>query len=118
MTRHWFFMLLIAPMMAVAAPPPSSNPSNVARRVVTFSPALTEIAYALGGGDEIVGVSEFCVYPPAAAAKPVLGGIMNPSLEQFAVLRPTCVLAQSVTDTLRAYCRHTRTPLIIVPLET
>jgi iron complex transport system substrate-binding protein len=63
------------------------------RRVVSLAPSLTEIAYAVGGGDALVGVTQHCDYPPAAAEKPKIGGIYTPSFEAILRLRPDLILA-------------------------
>lgn len=41
-------------------------------RIVSFQPTATEMAYALGLGRSIVGVSHECTFPPAARRKPVV----------------------------------------------
>ena len=43
------------------------------QRIVSLAPNHTEILYALGLGDRVVGVTEYCNYPPEAAAKPKVG---------------------------------------------
>ena len=65
------------------------------RRIVSLAPSLTEIVFALGAGERLVGVTDFCDYPTDVAGKPKVGGPMNPSLEQIAALRPDLVLAQA-----------------------
>ncbi len=69
-----------------------------ARRVVTLSPNMAEILCFIGASDRLVGVTEFCKYPPEAAAKPKVGGIVNPSLEKILALRPDLVLAARGND--------------------
>jgi iron complex transport system substrate-binding protein len=64
------------------------------RRVIALAPNLTEIVFALGAGNRLVGVSERSDYPPAAAAIPVVGGV-TPDLEKIVSLRPDLVLATS-----------------------
>jgi iron complex transport system substrate-binding protein len=62
------------------------------RRVVTLAPNLTEIVFALGAGDRLVGVSEYSDYPEAARRIPRVGGLqVDP--EKVAALRPDLVLA-------------------------
>lgn len=63
-------------------------------RVLSLAPSMTEILYSLGLDEEIVGVSDFCDYPPQAAAKPKIG-YSNPNLESIVALKPDLVLAPS-----------------------
>jgi ABC-type Fe3+-hydroxamate transport system substrate-binding protein len=61
-------------------------------RIVSVAPAITEILFALGAGDEIVGVTTYCQYPEAAKAKPKIGGFTTPNLEAILALRPDQVI--------------------------
>jgi len=65
-------------------------------RVVSLAPSHTETLYALGLGDLVVGVTEFCNYPPEAADKPKVGGFANVDLEMVVGLEPDLVLATSL----------------------
>lgn len=67
------------------------------RRIVSLAPNLTEIVYALGAQDRLVGVTDFCDYPPEARQKTSVGGAVNPSIEQIVALKPDLVLAQAIT---------------------
>jgi iron complex transport system substrate-binding protein len=69
---------------AVAADPPL--------RIVSTAPSLTEALFALGLGSKVVGVTEFCLYPPEAASKPKIGTFLQPSLERILALKPDLVL--------------------------
>ena len=62
------------------------------RRLVSLSPNLTEIVYGVGAFDQMVGVSQFTSYPPAALKLPVVGGWENPDYEKLVALRPDLVL--------------------------
>jgi len=62
-------------------------------RVVSLAPSLTEIVFALGRGDSLVGVTDFCDYPPTARSKPRIGGPMTPDVELIVQIRPDLVLA-------------------------
>ncbi|HEV7920622.1 MAG TPA: helical backbone metal receptor [Thermoanaerobaculia bacterium] len=59
---------------------------------MTLAPNVTEIVYALGSGDAIVGTDDFSDFPAAAKNKPKVGG-MQPSLEKLAALKPDLVIA-------------------------
>lgn len=67
-------------------------------RIVTLAPSLTEIIYALGAEDRLVGVSEYSDKPPAAKEKPRVGMSMDPSLEAIAGLQPDLVLMTAVNN--------------------
>jgi ABC-type Fe3+-hydroxamate transport system substrate-binding protein len=65
-----------------------------ARRIVSLVPSLTEALFALGLGERVVGVTDWCVHPAARVARvPKVGGTKNPSLERIAELRPDLVIA-------------------------
>jgi iron complex transport system substrate-binding protein len=61
-------------------------------RIVSLAPAVTEMLFAIGLDDAIVGVSDFCNYPPAALEKPKVGGI-QPNFESVVALKPDLVVS-------------------------
>jgi iron complex transport system substrate-binding protein len=61
-------------------------------RVVSLAPSITEMLFALGLDEQIVGVTEFCDYPAAALSKPKIG-YARPSLESLVALRPDLIAA-------------------------
>ena len=63
-----------------------------ARRIVSLSPAVTELLFALGVGDRVVGRTTWCDYPPAARAVPSLGDGLNPNIEAVTARRPDLVV--------------------------
>jgi iron complex transport system substrate-binding protein len=62
-------------------------------RIVSLVPSASEILFAIGAEDRLVGVTDFCDFPPAARAKASVGGMLNPSLETLVRLRPDLVVA-------------------------
>jgi iron complex transport system substrate-binding protein len=62
------------------------------QRIVSVAPSVTEILFALGAGDRVVGVTTFCNYPEAAKTKAKVGGFTTPSLETILSLRPDQVI--------------------------
>jgi len=62
------------------------------RRIVSTAPSITELLYALGLGDRIVGVDRFSRFPPEAQRKQKIGDYANPNLETIASLRPDLVI--------------------------
>lgn len=65
------------------------------RRIVSTSPAVTEVLYALGLGDRVVGVTTFCHYPPEASKKTKIGDYMRPNLEVIVGLKPDLVILET-----------------------
>jgi iron complex transport system substrate-binding protein len=76
------------------------------QRIVSLAPSVTEIVFALGAGERLVGVTRFCDEPQAARALPKIGGFLDPSLEAVASLHPDLVVtvpngqARAVTERL------------------
>jgi iron complex transport system substrate-binding protein len=62
------------------------------QRIVSMAPALTEILFALGVGDRVVGVTTYCDYPPEARERAKIGGFSNPSVEAILALEPDVVV--------------------------
>jgi iron complex transport system substrate-binding protein len=67
-------------------------------RIVSHVPSITEILFALGLGDRIVGVSDFCDYPEEAKSKPSVGNYFNPSIERIVALNPDLVLTDGHSE--------------------
>jgi iron complex transport system substrate-binding protein len=66
-------------------------------RIVSLSPSLTEMLFAIGAGDQIVGVTTYCNYPPEALAKEKIGGYSakTVNMEKILALQPDLVVAES-----------------------
>jgi iron complex transport system substrate-binding protein len=62
------------------------------QRIVSLSPNVTELLYGVGAFSEVVGVSDYCSYPPQVKKLPSVGGWHNPSLEKLAAMRPELVI--------------------------
>ncbi len=62
-------------------------------RIVSLAPSLTETLFALGAGDRLVGVTDYCDHPPEVSRIARVGGFVNPNLEAIIALRPDLVLA-------------------------
>ncbi len=66
------------------------------QRVVSLSPAVTEIMFALGADDLLVGRTDFCEYPDEASQIPSIGGISNLNIEKILSLKPDLVISGSM----------------------
>ncbi len=70
--------------------------ANTPQRIVSLAPSNTEIVYALGLGARLVGVTEYCDYPPEAKAKDKVGGYSDINMEKVISLDPDLVLAEDI----------------------
>jgi len=68
--------------------------AEVPQRIVSLAPSLTEIVYALGLGERLVGVSTHCNYPPEVLAIDKVGSFVTPAIERVVAKRPDIVLAE------------------------
>ncbi len=75
------------------------------RRIVSLAPSVTETLFALGAGDAVVGVTEFCDYPAAAVSKARIGGMVNPNWEAILDLEPDLVVATTAGNDRSAVTR-------------
>ncbi|GAB4535263.1 MAG: ABC transporter substrate-binding protein [Anaerolineae bacterium] len=69
--------------------------SELPQRIVSLAPSNTEILFAVGAGDQVVGVTQYCNYPPAAQEREQIGGFSAKtiSVEKIVALEPDLVLA-------------------------
>ena len=67
-------------------------------RVISLAPNLTEIVFAVGGGNRLVGRTSYCDYPPEAKAVAEIGDTLHPSLERIIALRPQVVLISTASQ--------------------
>ncbi len=86
------FMANLAPRTFVDALDRKVYLAKTPARVISLAPSITEIFYAIGLGDRLVGVTPFCDYPPEARLKPKVG-YARPNLESIVALQPDLVLA-------------------------
>jgi len=62
------------------------------QRIVSLAPSITEILFALGLGDKVVGVTDWCDYPPEALDKEKVGSYNTPDIEKIVALNPDLIL--------------------------
>lgn len=86
------------------------------RRIVSLVPGVTEMVFAIGAQERLVGVTDFCDFPAAARQKRSVGGMLAPSLETLVALRPDLVVATDSgnTDETRVQLERLRLPVYLV----
>ena len=96
--------------ITLAAPP---------TRIVSLVPSVTELIFALGGEARLAGRTDFCDFPPAASAKPSVGGMVSPSLEAIVALRADLVIGTSAGNREETFRQLERLglPVYVVAVE-
>lgn len=62
-------------------------------RIISLAPNVTEILFAIGAGDRVVGVTRYCTYPPEARKRPRVAGYTDVNVERIVALSPDLVVA-------------------------
>ncbi len=87
-------------------------------RIISLSPSITEIIYALKKGDALVGTSEYSLYPKEAGSLPVIGGYSNPNLEKIISLSPTLVIGQNFNHMTLEKLKRFNIKTLMLKLQT
>ena len=87
---------------------------NAKDRIITLSPAINEIIYALGIGNQVVGNTQYCLFPKETLSVPKVGGYFSTSLEKILALNPTIVIMQKNNHKLQLQLNrlHIKTKMI------
>jgi iron complex transport system substrate-binding protein len=94
--RSWIAVVLAGILwLAACGRDDASRSTGEAARIVSLYPTATEILFALGAGERVVGRSSWCEYPPEALDLPALGDAVSVSAESVIALRPDLVLVAS-----------------------
>jgi iron complex transport system substrate-binding protein len=104
---NWFLVLLSLALVLTACTTPSEQAptqyvfddlgrlvaiNGTPQRIASLAPSNTEILFALGLGDKVVGVTDWCDYPPEALEKEKVGGYDTPDIEKIVALNPDLIL--------------------------
>ncbi len=97
--RHWVWLAVCLCQWAGAAISVNDDTgrtltlAHAASRIVSLSPHATELLFAAGAGERVVGVANYSDYPPAARALPMVGSSERLNLEAIIALKPDLVVA-------------------------
>jgi cobalamin transport system substrate-binding protein len=100
--------LAAGPARLAAGP---ARPAAGPRRIVSLIPATTEMLFAMGAGDRLVGVSNYDQYPPAVAKLPKVGGLLDPSVESLLALKPDLVIVYDTQTELKRQLERAGVPM-------
>ena len=68
------------------------------QRIITLAPNLTEIVYAIGAGNRLVGNTTYCDYPPEAKQVAKVGDTLQPNIERIIALRPDVIFISTASQ--------------------
>lgn len=88
-------LVVVVVALVVAAWPSRQTAAarpDAPRRVISLVPAVTEMLFAIGAGDQVVGVSSFDHYPPAVETREKVGALIDPDFERILALKPDLVI--------------------------
>jgi len=86
-------------------------------RIVSLSPSITEIVYALDKLDSLVGTSSYSLYPKEAQKLPIVGGYENPNIERILALSPTLVVGQSFNQSTLEKLKYFKIKTLMLNLK-
>ena len=105
--------LLCLVAVPVATQERTPAPATPPQRIVSVVPAVTEMLYAIGAGDRVVGVSSYDRYPPEVERVTKVGALLDPDVERILSLRPDLVAVyRSQTDLLTQLARARISPFV------
>ena len=111
---NWFLALLVIAITLIGCNPSQQTPpepecifddldrliclNETPERIISLAPSNTEILFALGLGDKVVGITSWCDYPPEALNKEQVGEYDTPDIEKIVALNPDLILVSYGTS--------------------
>ena len=90
-------------------------PKRDYHRIISLAPSNTELLYAIGWGNRLVGVCDSCDYPPAATKKPQVGGAETLDVERMVALKPDLILSVQLNNpALNQVSELTGAPVVVL----
>lgn len=83
------------------------------QRIISLVPAATEMLFAMGASDRLVGVGSYDNYPPEATHLPRLGGLLDPNVERLLGLKPDLAVVYSTQSELRRQLDRASLPMFL-----
>jgi iron complex transport system substrate-binding protein len=117
MKRHTIAVIAILLLIAGSSPPrgeASAQIPQAPQRILSLAPAATEILFYLGLGDRVIGVTEYCTWPPEAREKMNIGDMMHVNLELVLAPRPDLVVLSNMNGHIGKQMEELDIPVGIV----
>jgi iron complex transport system substrate-binding protein len=95
------FIVLLILFSRVIPSSGAEDGAKIPARILSLAPAATEIIFDLGLGGRVVGVTEYCSWPPEARSKTNIGDMMHVNMETVLSMRPDLVLLSNMNEHLK-----------------
>ena len=86
-------------------------------RIISFAPSITETVYALDLQQHLVGVTDYCIWPPEASLLPKVGGYINPNFEQILRLKPDVAILLKEHEVLISFLKKDGIKVVAIDNE-
>jgi iron complex transport system substrate-binding protein len=103
-------LIVIAALCAASQTASAASP----QRILSLAPAATEILFDLGLGGKVIGVTEYCTWPPEAKSKANVGDMMHVNLEVLVSMNPDIVVISSMNGHLQSQVEALGYPVVVV----
>lgn len=107
MRRFWPLIIFAAMLILIGlvslrqSPPLETEDESDYERIISLAPSITETLFAIGLGDKLIAVTDYCDYPPSARSLPSVGGYTDTSLEAIVAKKPDLVIMLQGQQQLR-----------------
>lgn len=83
------------------------------RRIVSLVPSMTEVLFAIGAGDTVVGVSSYDRFPAEVTSRPRVGALLDPDFERILSLKPDLVIVYATQNDLIDRLKRAAIPVFV-----
>jgi iron complex transport system substrate-binding protein len=86
-------------------------PNRTPQRIISLIPATTEMLFAMGAGNRLVGVGNYDRFPPEVSRLPKVGGLLYPDVERVISLKPDLVIVYATQADLKRQLERAQIPM-------
>jgi iron complex transport system substrate-binding protein len=104
-------LVLVARPNAAMPPQRQTAAPAVPQRIISLIPAVTEMLFAIGAGNEVVAVSNYDHFPAEVQSRPRVGALVDPDFERILSLKPDLVIVYGTQDDLIARLGRANLPI-------
>ncbi len=109
-----FFLTIWANSQKISRP----THSQTDQRIISLAPSITETLFALGAGENVVAVSDFCDFPQQVQDLPKVGNLLSPNLEAIVQHQPDLVILSDAQSQTQQQLQRLQIPTLVVAMRT